>query len=589
LVNLKKLLNEKISIVSYIKLDLEKKWVLEDSDDEAVSALQDSLKVSEKLCNLLVKRNIFTFDDAQDFFRPSLDKLHDPMLMKDMDKALERLEVGMRNNEKILVYGDYDVDGTTAVSLVYGFFKGFYYNLEHYIPDRYEEGYGVSYQSIDYSEKNGITLIIALDCGIKAVDKVQYAKDKGIDFIICDHHRPGDTLPNAVAVLDPKREDCSYPYDELTGCGIGFKLVQAFAAHNDIPFEKVKALLDLLVVSIAADIVPITGENRIMAYYGMQQLNSEPRPGLRSLIELSGAKRPLKISEIVFFLAPRINAAGRMDSGQAAVDLLIAQENVSAFLKADTLDVHNKERREIDRSITEEALGLIRENEVLRNKKSIVLYDENWHKGVIGIVASRMIENFYKPSIILTASDEEFAAGSARSVKGFDIYNAIAVCEPLLEQFGGHKYAAGLTIRRENIPAFIEQFEQIVQDTIEEGMLTPEVLVDTALEVEHMTMNFYKIIEQFEPFGPSNTKPIFVTYGLNDTGYSSIVGQGGKHLKISASKNGHVINGIAFNQADKFDLIKSQPFDVCYSLDLNDWRGNTTVQMTIKDIKATQY
>ncbi len=564
---------------------MEKRWILGKTNQDAVTALKDELGVSAILCDLLVKRGITTYDQARDFFRPSLEKLHDPMLMKDMDKALDRLEAGMRNNERIMIYGDYDVDGTTAVSLVYGFFKEFYYNLEHYIPDRYEEGYGISFQSIDYAQKEGISLIIALDCGIKALDKIEYAKERGIDFIIGDHHRPGDTLPNAVAVLDPKREDCTYPYKELTGCGIGFKLVQAFAQRNEIPFEKVSNLLDLVVVSVAADIVPITGENRILAYYGIRRLNDKPRPGLRSLIELSGAKRPLRISEIVFFLAPRINAAGRMDSGQAAVQLLIAQENLSAFLKADTLDVHNKERREIDKSITEEALNLISDSEVLMNKKSIVLYDENWHKGVIGIVASRMIENFYKPSIILTSADEEYAAGSARSVKGFDIYNAIAECEPLLEQFGGHKYAAGLTIQKVKIPEFIERFERIVAETIEENMLTPEILVDAELEVEHMTLNFYKIIEQFEPFGPSNLQPIFVTKGLRDTGYSGIVGQNNQHLKINATKDGMTVNGIAFNQAHKFDIVKNQYFDVCYSLELNEWRGNRNVQMTIKDIK----
>jgi len=570
---------------NYTKFDMEKRWVLGETDQDAVTSLKEDLGVSPIVCDLLVKRGINSFEQAKYFFRPSLEKLHDPMLMKDMDKALDRLEASMRNNERIMIYGDYDVDGTTAVSLVYGFFKEFYYNLEHYIPDRYEEGYGVSFQSIDYAQKQGISLIIALDCGIKAIDKVAYAKEKGVDFIIGDHHRPGEKLPDAVAVLDPKREDCTYPYKELTGCGIGFKLVQAFAQRNDVAFEKVSNLLDLVVVSIAADIVPITGENRILAYYGMRRLNEKPRPGLRSLIELSGAKRPLRVSEIVFFLAPRINAAGRMDSGQAAVQLLIAQENLSAFLKADTLDVHNKERREIDKTITEEALHLISDNEVLMNKKSIVLYDEHWHKGVIGIVASRMIENFYKPSIILTSADDEFAAGSARSVKGFDIYNAIAACEPLLEQFGGHKYAAGLTIKKTRIPEFIEKFERIVAETIEENMLTPEILVDAELEVEHMTLNFYKVIEQFEPFGPSNLQPIFVTRGLRDTGYSSIVGQTNRHLKISAVKDGLTVNGIAFNQAHKFDFVKNQYFDVCYSLELNEWRGKRTIQMTIKDIK----
>jgi len=568
---------------------MNKRWVIDASDEEAINHLQSELKVSRILCDLLVKRGIRTFDQAKKFFRPNLEDLHDPFLMQDMDLAIERIGLAMRENEKILIYGDYDVDGTTAVALVYGFFRQFYYNLAYYIPDRYIEGYGVSDKSIDYAHKEGFSLIIALDCGIKANDKIARAKDLGIDYIICDHHRPGEELPPAYAVLDPKREDCTYPYTELSGCGVGFKMVQAFAQHNDMPFKEVTDLLDLVAVSIAADIVPVTGENRILAHYGLRKLNHSPCPGLLSLVTLSGMNnKKINISDIVFYVAPRINAAGRMDSGNTAVKVLCAEENASAFINADMLDSHNTDRREIDKSITEEALKLVRKDEVLLNKKSIALYNPSWHKGVIGIVASRMVENFYRPSIILTDSDDVYAAGSARSVKHFDIYNAIRECEVLLEQFGGHKYAAGLTIRKENIPAFIEKFEKIVAQTIDDESLTPEVKVDAELELSYFNMNFYKIIEQFAPFGPANMKPIFVTKGLTDRGNSMLVGHTKKHLKVHATSSGYNINGIAFNQAPFYQTVKEEEFDVCYSLDLNEWNGNKSLQMTIKDIKVKE-
>ena len=567
---------------------MDKRWVIEEVEEEAINHLQNELKVSRILCDLLVKRGIKTFDEAKKFFRPNLDDLHDPFLMKDMDLAIDRIGEAMRNNEKILIYGDYDVDGTTAVALVYGFFKQFYYNLEYYIPDRYIEGYGVSERSVDYAKDNGISLIIALDCGIKANSKVARAKSLGIDFIICDHHRPGDELPPAFAVLDPKREDCNYPYNELTGCGIGFKLVQAFASQNEIDFEKVSDLLDMVVVSIAADIVPISGENRILAYYGLRKLNSSPRPGLHSLVTLSGMNnKEIKISDIVFYIAPRINAAGRMDNGKTAVKVLTAEENASAFINADMLDSHNDDRREIDRSITREAVEWVKNDKKLLNRKSVVLYDPEWHKGVIGIVASRMIENFYRPAIILTDADADYAAGSARSIKHFDIYNALAECEDLLEQFGGHTYAAGLTIRKENIPAFMEKFEQIAAKRIQDYMLTPEVRVDAELELEYINMNFYKIIKQFAPFGPANMKPVFVTKGLLDSG-SALVGQNRKHVKIHATQKGHRVNGIAFNQAPKYKMVKTDHFDVCYSLDVNEWNGNRMLQMTVKDIRSSE-
>lgn len=411
----------------------------------------------------------------------------------------------------------------------------------------------------------------------------------GIDFIICDHHRPGDELPPAYAVLDPKRKDATYPYEELTGCGLGFKLVQAFASQNEIDFEKVTDLLDMVVVSIAADIVPITGENRILAYFGLRKLNGSPRPGLHSLITLSGLNtKEIKITDIVFYIAPRINAAGRMDNGKTAVKVLTAEENASAFINADMLDSHNDDRRQIDKSITLEAINLVKNDAELLNRKSIVLYNSEWHKGVIGIVASRMIENFYRPSIILTDSDDVYAAGSARSIKHFDIYNALAECEDLLDQFGGHTYAAGLTIRKENIPAFIEKFEHIANKRIQDYMLTPEVRVDAELDLEYFNMNFYKIIKQFSPFGPANMKPIFVTKGLSDTGHSALVGQNKNHVKIHAVQKGYRVNGIAFNQADKYREIKDDEFDLCYSLDINEWNGNKTLQMTVKAIRASE-
>jgi len=569
---------------------MEKRWVLSESDEKAIQSLQEDLKVSRILCDLLVKRGIKTLDKARRFFRPSLDDLHDPFIMKDMDKAVERLEKALENNERILVYGDYDVDGTTAVSLVYGFLVKYYNNMEYYIPDRYEEGYGISIKGIDYSIENGISLIIALDCGIKANAKIDYATKNGVDFIICDHHRPSEKIPEAIAVLDPKREDCEYPYKELTGCGIGFKLIQAFAIRNNIEFEKVQQLLDLLVVSIAADIVPITGENRILSHFGLKKLNENPRPGLVSLIDLSGIhnKDDIKISDIVFYISPRINAAGRMDSGNAAVKLLVSKEVAAAHINADVLNSQNDERRQIDKSITEEAISLFDTDKSLLEKKSIVLYNPIWHKGVIGIVASRMIENFYKPAIIMTDSDERFAAGSARSVTGFDIYNAIAECDDLLVQFGGHKYAAGLTIEKKNIPAFIKKFEEVVARTITKDMLVPEVQLDAELEIGLLNLNFYKIVQQFAPFGPANMRPVFVTRGLSDTGRSSLVGQTKNHLRVEATDQGYYVKGIAFNQSFKYSLIQKSKFDICYNLDLNEWRGSKNLQMTIKDIKSSE-
>jgi len=567
---------------------MDKRWVITETDELAVDKLYRELKINRVLCELLVKRGIYSYEEAERFFRPDMKHLHDPFLMKDMDLAVERIDEAIRNNEKVMVYGDYDVDGTTAVALVFGFLREVYFNIEYYIPDRYREGYGISYQGIDHAVQHDIKLVIALDCGIKAVDQVRYANERGIDFIICDHHRPGDVLPPAVAVLDPKREDCTYPYTELSGCGIGFKLAQALAVHMKMPDSKVESQLDLVVVSIAADIVPITGENRILAYYGLKRLNKRPRPGLRFLLRTSGVDRKLNISDIIFVIGPRINAAGRMDHGNAAVRLLTSQDSTVAQEQAENLNNINTRRRLIDRQITQEALDLIEADKDFPNRKATVLYQAHWHKGVIGIVASRMIENYYRPTIILTSSDDRYAAGSARSVKNFDIYNAIGECEDLLEQFGGHKYAAGLTIEKERIPEFMRRFEAVVAGSIKEREMNPEVTVDAEVPVHVLDLKFYSILSQFEPFGPANTKPSFVSRVLRDTGNSEIVGQRKGHIKVSASQiDSYPISGIGFNMAEKLSLVKDGAFDICYNLDLNSWRGTKNLQFTIKDVKAS--
>ncbi|HQK97368.1 MAG TPA: single-stranded-DNA-specific exonuclease RecJ, partial [Bacteroidia bacterium] len=498
---------------------MEKRWVLKPQGDaDAVTRLAAELRINRILVNLLVQRGITTYEEARRFFRPSLDMLHDPFLMKDMDKAIDRINTAVENKEKVMVYGDYDVDGTTAVSLVYTFLKSLSGDIAHYIPDRYKEGYGISKQGIDFAKENGYTLIIALDCGIKSVDKIDYANSLGVDFIICDHHRPGAEIPNAVAVLDPKRNDCPYPYKELSGCGIGFKLVQAFAQQNEMPFSQLEQYLDLVAISIAADIVPITGENRILAYYGLQRLNREPRPGIKAILELSGFKRDeLTINDIVFTIAPRINAAGRIESGTKAVELLISRnEDLAGFL-GDDINDQNNTRKNLDQLITDQALQQIEDNEDFKNRKSTVLYNPEWHKGVIGIVASRLTDRYYRPTIVLTKSNG-MVSGSARSVKDFDVYNAIESCSDLLEQFGGHMYAAGLTMREENVDAFREKFEAIVSTTIEEKMLTREIEIDAELSLTDITCSFYNILKQFAPFGPGNLSPIFRSSGVRDNG-----------------------------------------------------------------------
>ncbi len=570
---------------------MEERWVInEPGDKQTVSLLMETLGVDEVIANLLVQRGITDYQKAKDFFRPSLDNLHDPFLMKDMDKAVARLNKAIENQERILIYGDYDVDGTTSVALVYTYLKPHFDYVDYYIPDRYDEGYGISSKGIEYAAENSYSLIISLDCGIKAVDKIAYANSKNIDFIICDHHTPDDELPKAVAVLDPKRLDCNYPCDALSGCGVGFKLMQALAQHRNWDFETLIPLLDLVAVSIASDIVPIVGENRVLAYFGLERLNNNPRVGLKTIIKLSGATRNLRINDIVFKVGPRINAAGRIQSGKHAVHLLVAENEATAKLIGDSINNMNEDRKELDHSITDEALERVAKNKTLLAKKSTVLFDRNWHKGVIGIVASRMIETYYKPTVILTESNG-FATGSARSVDGFDLYNAISSCSDLLENFGGHKYAAGLTLKIENVPLFQQRFEEYVCRHITDDMLQPQIKVDAKVSLTSITPKFYRILKQFEPFGPQNMTPIFVSEQVVDYGYSRQVGRKKEHLKLSVVddiREGNVRNGIGFSLGNFYPKIcTGMPFDLCYSVQENEYMGKTELQLMIRDIKLS--
>ncbi len=559
------------------------RWNFKQADEEKVNALQQSLKVHPIVCKLLVERGIETYEEAKKFFRPELCELHDPFLMKDMDKAVNRISEAISKNEKILIYGDYDVDGTTAVATVYSFLKEFYPSIDYYIPHRYTEGYGISFKGIDFAAENNFALIIALDCGIKANDKVDYANEKGIDFIICDHHNPGEEIPKAVAVLDPKRSDCNYPYKELSGCGIGFKLIQAFSLQNGISLERCYQFLDLVCVSIGADIVPITGENRILAWHGLKKVNSNPVTGLRKLMEISGVKKELTITDVVFILGPRINAAGRMDDAKHAVKLLIAEDiDYDAEANAFQLNKLNNERKDLDRSITAHALEMIGADENLINRKSTVVFHPDWHKGVIGIVASRLTETYYRPTIVLTESDGK-VTGSARSVKNFDLYEAIYECRDLLIQFGGHKFAAGLTLHPENVEALIQKFNKVVSERITDEQLIPELEIDAEIELEEITPKFYSILQQMAPFGPENMKPVFVTKEVKDNGWSKIVKE--DHIKFSVKKNGsNVMDGIGFGMAQKFNLVKSGPFDIAYHIEENVWNEKVSLQMMVKDV-----
>lgn len=565
---------------------MQKRWVIKESADAViVQDLSQKLNINPILANLLVQRGITTIEAAKYFFRPDISHLHDPFLMKDMDIAVSRLTRAISNKEKILVFGDYDVDGTTAVALVYSFLKSIYECVYFYIPDRYSEGYGISFKGIDWAKAHDCSLIIALDCGIKANDKIDYANSLGIDFIICDHHRPGAVLPEALAVLDPKREDCTYPYDELSGCGVGFKLVQAFAQKNDIPFIELMQYLDLVAVSIAADIVPLTGENRTLAHFGLQRLNKQPRPGFRAIMELANVKKDLTISDIVFVIGPRINAAGRIENGGKAVELLITPTKETATLAGININVTNIERKTLDHSITEHALQMMQELYASSALRSTVIYHPEWHKGVIGIVASRLTEKYYRPTIVLTQSNG-MATGSARSVKDFDIYNAIEACSELLEQFGGHKFAAGLTLKPENVPAFQQKFETVVAATIEEYMLTPEIEIDAAINLSEIIPSFYSIIKQMAPFGPGNMAPVFKSVAVSDSGYSRVVGL--NHLKLTLTQSGQKnirFEAIAFQKGEFQSYIaKGLPFDVCYVIDENEWNGKISLQLNVKEI-----
>lgn len=566
-------------------------WIyrtLTEQQSETQNKLAEELSINTLLSQLLVQRDILTFEDARSFFRPDLSNLHDPFLMADMHNAVNRLTKAMQNNEKILIYGDYDVDGTTSVALVYKFLKQFYSNVDFYIPDRYNEGYGISIQGIDFAANNDFKLIIALDCGIKAVEKVSYALGLGVDFIICDHHTPDDVLPAAVAVLDSKRDDCNYPYKHLSGCGVGFKLMQAFAITNDIDFSKLTPLLDLVALSIASDIVPITGENRILAFYGLKQINSNPSIGLKGILEVCGlTDKEITISDIVFKIGPRINASGRMKLASEAVELLVSSDQVFAKEKSDTINEYNNDRKDLDKNITDEAIALIAADKRYIDRKSIVVHKPDWHKGVIGIVASRLSEEYYKPSIVLTNSNG-FASGSARSVSGFDIYKAIDSCRDLLENFGGHMYAAGLSMKEENIPEFTERFERFVSENILEEQTYPQIEVDAVLEFKDITPKFFRVLKQFGPFGPGNMKPIFVSKKVLDYGTSRLVGKDQEHLKLELvdSSSENVMNGIAFRMHEYNDHLKAlNPLDICYTIEENSFNGNTSIQLMIRDIK----
>ena len=590
---------------------METKWILNQSvDKQQVAEIVKVLNIDENLATLLVQRGITNYEEAKTFFRPSLSQLHDPFLMKDMDKAVERVLRAIKEGEKVLVYGDYDVDGTTAVAVVYTYLKPFFKKkkIEFYIPDRYEEGYGISYKGIDYAADHGFKLVIALDCGIKAVERIEYANAKGVDFIICDHHRAGDVIPNAVAVLDAKRPDCNYPYDELSGCGVGFKLVTALSMKGLGTIENVYELLDFLAVSIAADIVPITGENRVLAYFGLKQLNKKPRPGIEAILQHANIyrrdedqldedenvlTRELTVSDLVFLIGPRINAAGRIAKASDSVRLLIADKKEHAEKLAASINDLNDERREFDNRITEEALGMIDADQELKGAKSTVVFNERWHRGVIGIVASRLTDYYYRPTIVLTRANG-LVTGSARSIKSFDIYDAIDHCSDLLEHFGGHKYAAGLSMKPENLPEFRRRFEAYVSEHLIDEDFVPELEVDLKIKFADITPKFMRILNQFAPFGPGNMAPVFWTDNVIDAGGSRPVG-GHRHLKLTVSQVGDAeqgvapFSGIAFQKGDFFNRIHDgEPFSICYHLEYNTWQGKTNLQLNVKDIKFAE-
>lgn len=560
---------------------MEKRWIIQKSDQKFVQKLAKDLGVNHIVAHLLVLRGIENFDDAKLFFRPELKHLHDPFLMKNMQDAVDRIEKAIANKEKVLVYGDYDVDGTTSVAMMYSFLKRFFPEIEYYIPCRYEEGYGISLKGIDYAKKNNFSLIIALDCGIRAFNQVDYANEKEVDFIICDHHNPADKIPNAIAILNPKQSDCNYPYKELSGCGVGFKLIQAYSQKNNIDFSEISEYLDLLTVSIGADIVPMTGENRVFSYFGLKQINTQPRAGLKALMDIANKIKELSISDVVFGIAPRINAAGRIEHAKKAVEILVEQDLDRAKKLASFIEENNVTRRNLDQNITKEALEMIDEN-----KKSTVIFSKNWHKGVVGIVASRVIESHYKPTIVLAEKDG-ILTGSARSVHDFDLYEAISKCAYLCEKFGGHKYAAGLSIKKENLSEFIIAFEKAVSESITEDQLSPKIDVDMEIDLDAVDDKLFRIIKQFSPFGPQNLSPIFVSRSVVDNGYGKRIGADKSHLRINTKTASGSLAGIGFSMGDAFEKIKDyNEFDICYSINENEWNGRKNLQLMLNDLKV---
>ncbi|HEY9340097.1 MAG TPA: single-stranded-DNA-specific exonuclease RecJ [Hanamia sp.] len=568
---------------------METRWKILEADNTKIDQLKQSLHVSSSLCKMLVQRGMDTFEKAKDFFRPQLSQLHDPFLMKDMDKAVQRILLAINNNQKILIFGDYDVDGTTSVAIVYRFLKKIYCqeNIDFYIPHRYKEGYGVSRQGIDFAKENGFDLIISLDCGIKSVDLIGYACTLGLDFIVCDHHLPDDELPPAIAVLNAKRKDCNYPYKELCGCGVGFKLITALSQRLGIDEEEYLCYLDLVVTAIGADIVSITGENRILAYYGLQRLNATPCAGIKALIELSGAKNKFTINNVVFIIAPRVNAAGRMDDATKAVKLFIEEDFTKAKEFAEMLHSDNSDRKDADSTITEEALAMIANDEIMVKRKSTVLFQSHWHKGVVGIVASRLIEKYYRPTVVLTLG-EKFVGGSARSVPGFNLYEAIHACRDYLIGYGGHFAAAGMTMHPDNVIAFSNKFEEVVSSTIDPRLLIPELIIDTEITFKNINEKFFKIIKQMEPYGPGNLRPVFITKKVQNTEWTRIVKE--QHIRFVVKNENITLTGIGFNLSEKFSLLeKDKPVDLVYTIDENEWNGETNLQLKVIDFRLSEF
>ena len=565
---------------------MQKRWNILSADEKQIAVLHNTLKINTTLCRLLAQRGIDDFEKARHFFRPSLEDLHSPWLMKDMQKAVDRILAAFSNKEPILVYGDYDVDGTTSVASMYQFLSALHEPVDFYIPHRYREGYGVSKAGIDFAREKGYTLIISLDCGIKSAELITYAQTLGIDFIVCDHHLPDQVLPPAVAILNPKQVDCPYPYKELCGCGVGFKLMMALSEAYKLPAEAYLKYIDLAAIAIAADIVPVTGENRTIAFFGIEKVNNDPSVGIRSLIELAAVKKKMSLTSLVFVIAPRVNAAGRMDDARKAVQLFIETDPIKAMEFARMLHCDNTDRKEADSNITEEALAMLESDPENRNKKTTVLYQEHWHKGVVGIVASRLTETYYRPTIVLTKSGE-YAAGSARSVVGFNLYEAVHACREHLLGYGGHFAAAGMTLEINNVTAFADAFEREVSARITQEQLIPELVIDAPIQFNEITPGFYKILSQMEPFGPENMRPVFIAHNVRDTGFSKIVKE--LHLKFVVKQNNITFNGIGFNLAHLYPLLQSgAPFDLVFTIDENEFQGNTTLQLKVIDLRSAE-